>query len=96
MLSFLVLTVVTPVFAQPEEAGAAVNWEIIGFSIAMAFAASICGLAQAKAIAAIAEGVARNPGAAATLRLMFFIGLAFIESLAIYALLVVLIGVFVV
>lgn len=60
-------------------------------AIAMAIASSLCGLAQGKAIASAAEGMARNPGAAAAIRLAMLIGLAFIESLSLYTLLIVFI-----
>jgi F-type H+-transporting ATPase subunit c len=55
----------------------------------MAIAASFCGLAQGKAIAAACEGIARNPGAAGAIRITMIIGLALIESLALYVLVVV-------
>jgi len=35
----------------------------------------LCGLAQAKAVAAAAEGMARNPGAAAAIRFALLLGL---------------------
>jgi len=34
----------------------------------MAIASAVCGLAQAKAVAAAAEGMARNPGASGPIR----------------------------
>lgn len=82
-----------PVMAQEHGAagGAADNgywlWLSAGFS--MAIAASFCGLAQGKAIAAACEGIARNPGAAGAIRITMIIGLALIESLALYVLVVV-------
>jgi F-type H+-transporting ATPase subunit c len=50
----------------------------------MAFASGLCGLAQGKAIAAAAEGIARNPGAGGAIRILLLLGLAFIESLALF------------
>ncbi|HUP44987.1 MAG TPA: ATP synthase F0 subunit C, partial [Thermoanaerobaculia bacterium] len=41
-----------------------------------------------RAIAASVEGIARNPSAAPAIRLAMIIGLALIESLVIYALLI--------
>lgn len=55
----------------------------------MAIASGLCGLAQGKAIASAVEGMARNPGAASAIQLAMLIGLAFIESLALYTLLIV-------
>ncbi|MFP5247703.1 MAG: ATP synthase F0 subunit C [Thermoanaerobaculia bacterium] len=45
-------------------------------------------MGQARAIAASVEGIARNPSAAPAIRLAMIIGLALIESLVIYALLI--------
>lgn len=63
---------------------------------AAALAAGLCmglavlggGLAQGRAAAAALEGVSRNPGAAARLQTFMIIGLALIESLVLFALLV--------
>jgi F-type H+-transporting ATPase subunit c len=65
------------------------HWVAISAAFGMAIASSLCGLAQGKAIAAAVEGMARNPGAAKAIQLAMLIGLAFIESLALYTLLIV-------
>ena len=79
--------------AQTPAEGAAANahWKPITAGFAMAIASSLCGLAQGKAIASAVEGMARNPGAAKAIQLAMLIGLAFIESLALYTLLIVFI-----
>ena len=59
-------------------------------AFAMAIASGLCGLAQGKAIASAVEGMARNPGAAKAIQLAMLIGLAFVESLALYTLLIIL------
>jgi len=46
-------------------------------------------LAQGKAVASAVEGMARNPGAAKAIQLAMLIGLAFIETLALYTLLII-------
>jgi hypothetical protein len=46
-------------------------------------------LAQARAVAAAAEGMARNPGASAAIRFALLLGLILIESLALYTLVVI-------
>ena len=56
---------------------------------AMALGAGLCGLAQGKAISSACEGIARNPVAAGNIRTTLIIGLALIESLALYTLVVV-------
>lgn len=78
----------TTMFAFGQD-GAAASAPLFNGPIAMALAAGICGLAQGKAIAAACEGIARNPGAAGNIRTTMIIGLALIESLALYTLVVV-------
>ena len=65
------------------------QWKAISAAFGMAIASSLCGLAQGMAIASAVEGMARNPGAAKAIQLAMLIGLAFIESLALYTLLIV-------
>lgn len=88
--------VFAPVFAQePVAAGGfapdMVRWSIITAGFALAFAAGLAALAQGRAIAASAEAIARNPGAAGDIRGALILGLVLIESLAIYVLLISLI-----
>ena len=66
---------------------------VAGF--AMAFAAGLCALGQGKAIASAVDAMARQPGAAARIQTAMIIGLALIESLAIYVLVVAMILLFV-
>jgi len=92
-LLIAVVAMVQPVFAQDNTAAAAgtgeVNkWIAIGAAFALAIASAACGIAQSIAIRASADGIARNPGAAGPIRGMLIIGLAFIESLVIYVLLI--------
>ncbi len=87
---FLVLLALF-VFASPmmAQGGSETNWVAIASGFSMAFASGLCGLGQAKAVAACAEGMARNPAAAAAIRFALILGLAFIESLALYTLVIV-------
>jgi F-type H+-transporting ATPase subunit c len=78
-----------PAFAQGGEAASAVNWVAITAGFSMAIASAVCGLAQAKATAAAAEGLARNPAARAGIQLALILGLALIESLALYTLVII-------
>ena len=57
----------------------------IGFAIAVVGGA----LGQSRVAAAACEGAARNPGASAKIQTMMILGLALIESLVLFALLVV-------
>ena len=77
----------------PGEQGATAQWKAITAGFAMAIGSSLCALAQGKAIASAVEGMARNPGAAKAIQLAMLIGLAFIESLALYTLLIVFVKV---
>lgn len=92
ILLLLVLFVfASPIFAQ----GAASNesdvakWSAVAAGFSMAIASAGCGLAQGKAVAACAEGMARNPGASGGIRFALILGLALIESLALYTLVII-------
>ena len=67
---------------------------VVAAGMGMALAAGLCGLGQARAIAAALEGIARQPGAAARIQTAMIIGLALIESLAIYTLVIAIILLF--
>ena len=56
---------------------------------AVALAAGLCGLGQGKATASATEALARNPGARAGIQLLLVLGLAFIESLTLFTLVVI-------
>src|SRR5437899_1715515 len=63
--------------------------------IGWALAAGLCGLGQGRAVASAVDAMARQPGAAARIQTAMIIGLALIESLAIYTLVIALILLFV-
>ena len=92
LMMLALLALAAPLFGA-EEAGAATGnrqWIWITSGFAMAIASAVCGLAQSKAVAAACEGMARNPGAAAAIRFALILGLALIESLALYTLVIIL------
>jgi F-type H+-transporting ATPase subunit c len=60
----------------------------LGAGLAIGIAAAGCGLGQGRAAAAALDGIARNPTASDKLFTPMILGLALIESLAIYALVV--------
>ncbi|MDP2846857.1 MAG: ATP synthase F0 subunit C [Humidesulfovibrio sp.] len=64
-------------------------------AIGMGIAAGLCGIGQGLGLKAACEGTARNPEAGGKITVTLILGLAFIESLAIYALVVNLILLFV-
>ena len=72
--------------SNPTDGG---QWVAITAGFSMAIAAGLCGLAQSKAIASSAEGMARNPSASAAIRGALILGLIFIESLSLYVLVII-------
>jgi len=90
MLSLMCFAV--PAFAQGGEA-ASVNWVAIAAGFSMAIASAICGLAQGRATAAAAEALARNPAARPGITFALILGLALIESLALYTLAIIIVKV---
>jgi len=63
---------------------------IIGAVVAVSFGAVGPALAEGRAIAAAMEGIARQPESAGTLSRTLFVGLAMIETMAIYCLVIAL------
>jgi F-type H+-transporting ATPase subunit c len=87
-MALSVLSFAVPAFAQGGGASE-VNWVAISAGFSMAIASGICALAQGKATAAAAEGLARNPAARPGIQLALILGLALIESLALYTLVII-------
>ena len=105
ILALSVLTVLALAgiaFAQPEAADAAaggresgaMGLSFLGAALGIGLAALGCGIGMGHAINATCNGIARNPEMAGRLTTTMFIGLALIESLAIYALVVSLVLLF--
>jgi F-type H+-transporting ATPase subunit c len=94
MLLLLFLLAALPMFAQtPGGSGiSAGELKFLGGAIGMGIASGLCGIGQGRAAAAAAEATARNPGARGPVLIVMILGLALIESLAIYTLVVVLKG----
>lgn len=67
---------------------------IIGAALAVSFGAIGPALGEGRAVAAAMDAIARQPEAEKSISRLLFIGLAMIESLAIYVLVVVLIVLF--
>ena len=96
LLSFVSLVVVAAfgvfvpdAFAASEGTGDLAKLGIgLGAGLGIGIAAGVAGLGQGRATAAALTGIARNPGAASTIQTPMIIGLALIESLVIYALLI--------
>jgi len=87
-LAMSALFLTAPLYAQGG-AAAGTNWVAITAGFAMAIASAVCGLGQAKATAAATESLARNPAARPGIQLSLILGLALIESLALYTLVII-------
>ena len=93
LMTLAALLIATPVFAQDGSAGTAAGMASIAAGIGMAIAAGLCGLGQGKATASAAEALARNPGARPGIFTFLILGLAFIESLALFTFVIIFIKV---
>jgi F-type H+-transporting ATPase subunit c len=89
MITTLILAPVTFAQTGTAAAGGITDWVGVAAALGLGLAAAGCGVGQGKATAAACEGTARNPGAGGAIRIAFIIGIAFIESLTLYALVVV-------
>jgi F-type H+-transporting ATPase subunit c len=83
-MSLAALLLATPAFAQSGGGDMSRQWVPIAAGIGMAIASGLCGIGQGKATASATEALARNPGARPGIFLFLILGLAFIESLALY------------
>ncbi len=101
LLGIMLLLMVAPAWAAEagaKEAGGG-GWigpfSVIAAGIGMALASGLCGLGQGRATAAAVDAMARQPGAAGRIQTAMIIGLALIESLALYVFVVAAILLFV-
>ena len=92
---FAMLAIALMAMATMAQAGAAYNesyvagYKALGGGIGFGLAAGLAGIGQGLVGSRAAEGAARNPGAAGTVQTMMIIALALIESLVLFALLIV-------
>jgi F-type H+-transporting ATPase subunit c len=86
-IALAVLCFAIPAFA--DGGSAALNLVPIGAGLGMGLAAGLCGLGQGKAVGSAVEAVARNPGARPAIFLFLILGLALIESLTLFTLVIV-------
>jgi F-type H+-transporting ATPase subunit c len=86
------LFMAVPAFAQTSGGGASSTGHgltAIAAGLGMGIAAGLCGLGQGRATASATEALARNPGARAGILLLLTLGLAFMESLSLFTLVIV-------
>jgi len=83
-MSLAALLLATPAFAQATAEPISHWWVSIGAGIGMGIAAGLCGIGQGNATASATLALARNPGARPGIFTFLILGLAFIESLALF------------
>jgi F-type H+-transporting ATPase subunit c len=83
-MSLAALLLATPAFAQATAEPISHWWVSIGAGIGMGIAAGLCGVGQGNATASATLALARNPGARPGIFTFLILGLAFIESLALF------------
>ncbi len=94
VLNTVAFIAVASVAFAAEVGDLAIGLSTLGMTLGIAIASAGCGFAQSIAIKSACEGTSRNPDASAQISQSLILGLAFIESLCIYALLVDLILLF--
>jgi len=82
-MTLAAILIASPAYAQ-EAAGGKPGLFYIAAGVGMALAAGLCGLGQGKATGSAVEALARNPGARPGIFTFLILGLAFIESLALF------------
>ena len=93
--SLAVVMLAAPAFAQESGhmpidgwSSQMYSWALFSGAFALGIAAASGAYAQSRAISAACDGISRNPGASPQIRFALILGLALIESLVIYVLLI--------
>ena len=84
----LLLVAQAPAFAAEGATGESAGMIALAAGLAIGIAAVGAGLGQGRAVAAAMESIGRNPNAADRIQTPMIIGIAFMEALAIYALVI--------
>jgi F-type H+-transporting ATPase subunit c len=74
--------------AGADNANTVAKWAKFAAGIGFAIAAGLGALGQSRVASSAAEGAARNPGASGRIQILMIIGLAFIETLVIFTLVI--------
>jgi F-type H+-transporting ATPase subunit c len=90
MFSFLAV----PAFAQTGAGGSSTtNWVVVTSGFAIALASGLAAQAQGRTASAACEALGRNPAARAGIQVALILGLAFIESLVLFTLVIIFVKV---
>ncbi|NOZ78128.1 MAG: ATP synthase F0 subunit C [Acidobacteria bacterium] len=88
----IIVLVAGPVLAAEGGAAPAPHqknmWQFVGAAFAIAIAAAGGAIGDGRGMAAACDAMGRNPGGAGPIRITLIIGMALIESLVIYALII--------
>jgi len=97
MLMFMMImasVMAVPAFAQGSTGtAAATNWVALTSGFAIALAAGLAALGQGKVAGAACEALGRNPAARPGIMVAQILGLAFIESLVLFTLVIIFVKV---
>jgi len=96
MLMFVMImasVLAVPAFAQGGGAASGTNWVALTAGFAIALAAGLAAQGQGKVASAACEALGRNPAARAGIQLALILGLAFIESLVLFTLVIIFVKV---
>ncbi len=89
VFALLAISMMTmPAYAQGGTTAPATNWVAISSGFGMAIAAGLAALGQGRVGGAACEAMARNPAARPAVQLALILGLAFIESLVLFTLVI--------
>ncbi|MCY3933721.1 MAG: ATP synthase F0 subunit C [Acidobacteria bacterium] len=94
LVALLLTLFAAPALAQDGEEGGGdgANLGLLGAAVGIGIAAAGGAIGQGRATGEACAGLARNPGAGGRIQIMLLIGLAFMESVVIYALVIALRG----
>ena len=82
-----------PAFAQGGSAASGTNWVALTAGFAIALAAGLAAQGQGKVASVACEALGRNPAARPGIQLALILGLAFIESLVLFTLVIIFVKV---
>jgi F-type H+-transporting ATPase subunit c len=88
LMSATTVLLATPAFAADGATDMSKGWIAMAAGLGIGMAAVGAGLGQGRAVAAAMESIGRNPNAADRIQTPMIIGIAFMEALAIYALVI--------
>jgi F-type H+-transporting ATPase subunit c len=95
LLMIALLFCAVPMFAQAAATAATGGNPLVPVTagFAMAIASGLVGLGMGRAVGGAVEGMARNPGAAGVIQTAMILGLVFMESLALYVIVIIFVKV---